>query len=56
MDMTCTVSGCDSEDKVKMFHYSYDEEIQDYACIGTVTACEKHAQEISKKNNKELAV
>ena len=53
--MTCMISGCDLEDKVKIFYYSYDEKIQDYVCIGTITACEKHAQEISKKNSKELA-
>ena len=52
--MTCTISGCNSEAKVKMFHYSYDEETQDYVCIVTIIACQKHAQEISKKNDKEL--
>ena len=56
LDMTCTISCCHSEGKVKMFHYSYDEEIQDYVCIGTIITCEKHAREISKNNNKKLTV
>ena len=54
MDMTCTISGCNSEAKVKMFHYSYDKEIQDYVCIGTIFACEKHTQEISKKSKTKI--
>ena len=52
--MTCIISGCNSEDRVKMFHYYYDEEVQDYICIGVLVVCEKHAKEISKICNNEL--
>ena len=54
--MTCTISGCDSDADVKMFHYSFDEEIQDYVCIGTIIACDKHAKEIIKKVDQKIAV
>ena len=54
--MTCTISGCDSDADVKMFHYSFDEEIQDYVCIGTIIACDKHAKEITKKVDQKIAL
>ena len=54
--MTCTISGCKSDADVKMFHYSFDEEIQDFVRIGTIIVCDKHAKEIIKKTDQKITV
>jgi len=54
--MTCTVTGCNADVDIKMFHYYFDEESQDYICKGTIMACDKHAKEITKKVDQKYSI
>ena len=48
--MNCAIRGCNAKMDIKMFHYSFDEELHDYICNGTIMVCDKHAREITKKD------
>jgi hypothetical protein len=52
--ISCTISGCNADADIKMFHYYFDEELQDYICKRMIIACDKHAKEIRKKVDQKI--
>ena len=54
--MTCTITGCNADADINMFHYYFDEESRNYICKVTIMACDKHAKEIIKKVNQKYRI